>query len=251
MYHARFPLIAVAILLCFCAFTVSARADSQGVSNCGSTCNGYSFQAALTPLGGGQYSLSYTITNNNTNSANNALPFIWSLTIFQSGNAISGSPVNPTVTESGPGALPGNFGSDYQVLAGKSNNGSNGNCNSALSDAICVSTLVATNLLPQLGPGQSLTFNFDFTCSNCSKLSTWTFLSSGKCVANINSNCYAISASGTAVPEPSSGALLGSELLAVLGVMLVWRSGFVRRIASRWGRRPRFSGGDFAAGLLI
>src|SRR5256885_2214700 len=45
-----------------------------------------------------------------------------------------------------------------------------------------------------IAPNQSLTFSFNFTCANCTQLSSFDFLSSGKCVSNTNANCYAPSA---------------------------------------------------------
>lgn len=238
---ARFSLIAAAISLAVCAISPSAYADTEGVSNCGSTCNGYSFQSTLTllpspPNPAGTYSLSYQITNNNSTTTQNAYAFNWSLTLFPSGSSIT-SPTPLSVTETGPGAPTGDFGSDYLALAGKSNNGSNGNCNATLSDAICVTPNgVATTSLPTIAPGQTLTFSFDFTCASCaSPLPAWDFLASGKCVSNTNSNCYAITQNGAAVsaPEPSVPVLLMSELVLLLGIVVVFRR--VRnRNFSRW-----------------
>jgi hypothetical protein len=224
-HKVRFYEIAAAMLFVACAFTPSANADTQGVSNCGTMCNGYAFQATLAPLPtppnpANTYSLSYTITNNNTTSANNAYAFSWSLTMFPNSNAIS-SVSNLNVTETGSTK---NYKTDYQVMAGKSNNGSNGNCNSTVGGAICVTpNNVPINNLAAIGRGQSLTFSFDFVCSGCTELSSWDFLSAGKCVANTKSNCYSPSVNGTAVSEPPIWSLFASELLAAVVVVVLWR----------------------------
>jgi hypothetical protein len=227
-----------AMLFVACAFTLSANADTQGVSNCGSTCNGYAFQATLAPLPSppnpaNTYSLSYTITNNNTTPTNNAYAYTWSLTLFPSANAIS-SVSNLNVTETGTAT---NYTSAYQVMDGKSNNGGNGNCNSKVGGAICVtSNNVPINNLAAIGQGQSLTFSFDFVCSGCTELASWDFLSSGKCVANTNSNCYSPSVNGTAVSEPPIWSLFASELLAAVVVVVLWRHRkLLRRNRQLWG----------------
>src|SRR5512135_1063103 len=87
----------VYLALAISSFTASAHADSQSVSNC-TNCNGYAFQAALTPVSGspGQYALSYTITNV---SGATAQPNTWSLTLFDSGNSLS--PVGPLTMSNG------------------------------------------------------------------------------------------------------------------------------------------------------
>jgi hypothetical protein len=84
---------------------------------------------------------------------------------------------------------------------------------------LCV-TRSASGSPSTIGVGQSLTFNFDFTCANCTELANWIFLSSGSCVSG-SGNCYAISTSGSPVsmPEPSSPTLLGCSLLAALGLL--------------------------------
>lgn len=206
-------LAVAAILLTVCFFSTPSFADGESVSGC-SGCNGYSFQATLTPVSGspGEYALTYTVTNNSGAASN---PYNWSLTMFQSGNSIS-SPSNFSVT----GSNGNTYTSDYSVNAGKSNNG-NANCNGTLSDAICVESTGGS--LPTLNQGQSLTFTFDFLCSNCSELGSWDFLSSGNCVANPHANCYAISANGTPtpVPEPSVAVLYGATL--AVGLVFAWR----------------------------
>jgi hypothetical protein len=224
MRHAtRFSLIATALLLAVSVFNLPAQADTQSVSGC-SGCNGYTFQATLTPTGTGTYHLSYTITNV---SGAPATAQSWSLTLFQNGNSIS-SFSNFSVSDGNTGA--------YSVLVGKSNNGSNGNCNSSLSDALCV-TLSGLGTPSTIGnslTNNSLTFSFDFVCSSCGQLSTWDFLSHGTCVSGTG-NCYAISANGTAssVPEPSVITLLASELVLTLGVVMVFRP-TRNRIFRKW-----------------
>jgi len=205
-----FQLIAVAALLVVCAFAAPAYADTQGVSGC-TNCNGYTFQASLTPNGADSYSLSYTITNVSGAPAN-AQSF--SLTLFGNNDDIGSSFSNFTMSDGNTGA--------YQVLVGKSNNG-NGNCNAAISNALCVKPS-GTGSLSTLGVGQSLIFSFDFTCTNCTELANWIFLANGTCVTG-SGNCYAISTTGTAVsvPEPSSPILLVCSLLAALGVLAIPR----------------------------
>jgi len=216
-------MIAAALLVTVSAFNLPAQADTETVSGC-SGCNGYTFQATLTSTGTGTYHLSYTITNV---SGAPATAQSWSLTLFQSGNNIT-SFSNFSVTE----GQNTNTGA-YSVLVGKSNNGSNGNCNSNLSDAICVTTS-GTGSPSLIGTGQSLTFSFDFSCSNCADLSAWDFLSHGTCNPGAG-NCYAISAYGSAagVPEPSVLTLLASELVLMLGIVVAFRP-TRNRIFSRW-----------------
>ena len=232
---ARFSFIAAALLLAVCAFNLQAQADTQSVSGC-SGCNGYSFQATLTPTGTGTYHLSYTITNV---SGAPATAQSWSLTLFQSGNNIT-SFSNFSVTGGGTT----NTGA-YSVLVGKSNNGSNGNCNSNLSDAICVtlSGVGTPSLIGTSATNNSLTFSFDFACSNCSELSAWDFLSHGYCDPG-SGNCYAISAYGNSagVPEPSVLALMASEIVLMLGIVMVFppsRKRFFRRWATLFRLQPR------------
>ena len=187
--------MAAVVVLTVCAFTVPANADTtQSISGC-SGCNGYAFQATLSPTATG-YTLTYTITNV---SGASAYPYNWSLTLFSSGNftATLDSVKKGTTT----------FTNAYQTAAGKSNNG-NANCQASVSGAFCVEPRIATSSLPKLNIGQSLTFTLTITCSDCTELTNWIFLSSGDCVANTNANCYAISTEGQ-VPEPSTLALLG------------------------------------------
>jgi hypothetical protein len=108
------------------------------------------------------------------------------------------------------------------VLVGKSNNG-NGDCNATISNALCVKSS-GVGTLSTIGVGQSLTFNFDFTCNNCTALANWDFLAFGSCTTG-NGNCYAISTNGTAVsvPEPSSPTLLVCTLLAALSALAIPR----------------------------
>lgn len=223
-HFVRFQLIA-AVFLAVLAVARPAAADtiSESVSGC-SGCNGYTFQATLNSLGSNNYSLSYTITNV---SGAPATPESWSLTLFPSGQGIT--------SFSGFNMSDGNS-TAYSVLVGKSNNGANGNCNSNLSDALCV-TLSGVGSPSLIGLGQSLNFSFNFNCTNCSALSSWDFLSHGYCTPG-SGNCYAISAYGTptppvGVPEPSVLALLASEMALMAGVVLV--CGPVRnRVLQRW-----------------
>jgi len=208
---SRTSLVVVCLVFVISAFTVSAYADSQSVSNC-TNCNGYTFQAGLTPVSGspGQYALSYTITNV---SGATARPSTWSLTLFDSGNSLS--PAGPLTMSNGDQGA-------YQLVVGKSNNG-NANCNSGIGNAICVKP---SGLAPltTLGKGQSVTFTFDINCSNCSELGNWIFLSQGNCVAGLG-NCYAISTAGKAVSMPEPSVLVLSVCtLTVLGIVLLWRN---------------------------
>jgi hypothetical protein len=213
-YFARYQLIAAALLLTICAFSQSASADStEWLSGC-SGCNGYSFQATITSLGGNNYSLSYTI--NNVSGAP-ATAQNWSLTLFPSGTGVS-SFSNLSVSKG-----PKNYTGSYNVLGGKSNNGTNGNCNSGLSNGICV-TLSGTGSPALIGVGQSLNFSFNFNCTNCSSLSSWGFLSHGTCATG-KGNCYAISTYGAsaAVPDPPVSVLLASELGLMVGILVLFR----------------------------
>lgn len=211
---SRTSLGLVCLVFAISAFTVSAYADSQSVSNC-TNCNGYAFQASLTPVSGspGEYALSYTITNV---SGATARPDTWSLTLFNSGNNLS--PAGPLTMSNGDQGA-------YQLVVGKSNNG-NANCNSGIGNAICVKPSGSAPLTT-LGKGQSVTFTFDINCSNCSELGNWIFLSQGNCVAGRGSrgNCYAISTAGKAVSMPEPSVLMLSVCtLTVLGVVLLWRN---------------------------
>ena len=123
----------------------------------------------------------------------------WSLTLFPSGQDIS-SFSNFSVSDGNTSA--------YSVLVGKSNNGGNGNCNSNLSDAMCV-TLSGVGSPSLIGLGQSLNFSFNFNCTNCSALSSWDFLSHGYCTPGTG-NCYAISVNGTSTSASGSARALGT-----------------------------------------
>jgi hypothetical protein len=206
-FIARFHFVVVAAVLAACAVSTSAFADTQGVSGC-SGCNGYTFQATLTPNGGNSYSLSYTITNVSGSPANAGS---WSLTLFGNSDDIS-SFSNFNVSDGNTSA--------YSVLVGKSNNG-NGNCNANIGNALCVKSS-GIGSPSTIGVGQSLTFNFDFTCTNCTELANWDFLAFGTCTTG-NGNCYAISTNGTgvSVPEPSSTTFLLCTLLAAGSVLAI------------------------------
>ncbi len=216
----RFSSIAIVLIVAIMAFALPGYADSQSVSGC-SNCNGYTFSATLTPTGTNTYAISYTITNVSGATSN---PYNWSLTLFAPGSQIS-SATNLTMSDGNQVA--------YKLGDGKSNNG-NTNCNGAIGGAVCVEPS-GTGSLSTLSKGQSLTFTLDITCTNCTELAQWDFLSSGNCVANQNANCYAISVNGsggsTGVPEPSTWALYGATLL-VLG------AAFWRRSRTRSSLRP-------------
>lgn len=197
--NLRSLFIAAVVVVTVCAFAVPVYADTtQTIAGC-SGCNGYGFQATLSPTATG-YTLTYTITNV---SGAPAYAYNWSLTLFDTGNFTS-------TLDSVIGSNGKDYTSNYQVLAGKSNNG-NANCQSSVSGAFCVEpkTGIATNLLAKLPLGQSVTFTLDINCSDCTELTNWIFLASGDCTHNISANCYAISTEGGQVPEPSSLALLG------------------------------------------
>jgi hypothetical protein len=234
-YFARFQLIAAALLLTTCAFTQPASADStEWLSGC-SGCNGYSFQATITSLGSNNYSLSYTI-NNVTGAPATAQG--WSLSLFPSGSGVN-SFSDFSVTR-GPKSYTG----AYQVLAGKSNNGTNGSCNSGLSNAICVK-LSGVGSPALIGLGQSLNFSFDFNCTDCSALSSWDFLSHGTCASG-KGNCYATSAYGSsaAVPDPPVSVLLASELGLMVGVLVLFRptrNRILQRCASLFSLQARLT----------
>lgn len=228
-HFVRFQLIPAIALLAALAGAKPASADqiTQTISGC-SACNGYTFQATVNSLGSNNYSLSYTITDV---SGPSATAQGWSLTLFQNGNDVTYTAGSLSVLSSNI-FTPNNAGA-YSVMAGKSNNG-NGNCNSNLSDAICVTTS-GTGSPSVIGLGQSLTFSFNFSCPNCTELSSWDFLSHGTCVGGTG-NCYAVTnwSGGTVgVPEPSVFALLSAEMALMAGVVLVF--GPVRnRVLRRW-----------------
>lgn len=204
----RFQCFVAATLLAVCTFAIPSFADSETVS--GSTCsacNGYAFQATLTPNGGGSYSLSYTITNNNTTGLG-ADARDWSLTIFNPGGVMS--------TWGNFKMSDGNQ-ANYTFDPGKADNG--GGCSSNQQYALCVA-LNAGGTASAILPGHSLTFTADFTCPGCTEQATWDFLSGGNCVGS-NGNCYAVTQNGTPtpMPEPSTPILLSCSILAGLGML--------------------------------
>jgi hypothetical protein len=214
-HFGRASLNVAAAFLAICAFAAPSYADTQQVSGCGSTCNGYAFQATLTSItpsganGESNYSLSYTITDVSNSTPANAQS--WSLTLFQSTNtvdSVSGLTVN------------GLSDSAYAVAAGKSNNGNN-NCNSSVGNAVCVA-YTGIGALSEVSMGNPLTFNFDLACTSCTELASWIFLSQGKSLSGTG-NVYAISTGGQAVPvpEPSTPILLFCSLLAALGMLAI------------------------------
>jgi hypothetical protein len=224
-------ILAVAVLGVLAGATRPAFADpiTQSVSGSGcNACNGYTFQATLNSLGDNNYSLSYVITDV---SGPAAIAQGWSLTLFQNGNDVAYT--NGTLSVLSSNIFTPNNAGAYTVMAGKSNNG-NGNCNSNLSDAICVTTS-GIGSPSVIGLGQTLTFGFQFSCPNCTPLSSWDFLSHGTCVGGTG-NCYAVTnwSGGTVgVPEPSVLALLASEILLMAALVLLF--GPVRnRILHRW-----------------
>lgn len=219
-HFARLQLVAAVVLLIVVGFAQSASADpiTQSISGplC-TACNGYTFQATVNSLGGNNYSLSYVITDV---SGPAATAQGWSLTLFQNGNDVAYTPNSLSVLSSNI-LTPNNAGA-YTVMAGKSNNG-NGDCNSTLSDAICVTTS-GIGSPSVIGLGQTLTFNFGFTCVNCTALNSWDFMSHGTCVGGTG-NCYAVtnwSGGPVGVPEPSVLALFASQIVVMAGVMLVF-----------------------------
>jgi len=228
----RVSLVTVAAFFAICAFAAPSYADTQQVSGCGSTCNGYSFQATLTPItpsasnGESNYSLSYTITDVSNSTPANAQS--WSLTLFNSTDSVdsvSGLTVN------------GSPDSSYAVAAGKSSNG-NDNCNSMVGNAVCVA-YTGVGSLSEVSMGNPLTFNFDLACTNCTELSNWIFLSQGQYLSGTG-NVYAISTTGSAVsvPEPSTPILLFCSLAAGLSLMAIPR---VRGILASAPRRELHS----------
>jgi len=214
--------MAVALTLCFSSRL--AYADGESVSGC-SNCNGYSFTASITQVGtSSTYHVTYIITNN---SGAASTPYNWSLTAFDNGNSVV-VPTNDGLTVKGSNGL--DYTSDYQVLAGKTNNG-NGNCNGTISSAFCVKQngTVGVNGLPILSATQSLTFNFDITCTNCGLMSSWDFLGSSNPPGSTTGNVYAITNWGTStsMPEPSVAFLYASTL--AVGLVFAWRSQTRRR----------------------
>ena len=217
----RFHLVAIAALLAICTYAAPSYADSQSVSpsNCASTssCDGYSFSAALTNNGSSNYSLSYTITNVGGPAAH---PQSWSLTLFGNQYDIGSTFSNLTVTQNGTALTDPSI---YTVNVGKSSNSvGGGGCNSSISGAVCV---IGSGALPTLSAvGDNLNFSFDFTCTGCTELANWIFLSEGTNVTG-GGNAYAISQTGQtqAVPEPSTPILLFCSLLAMLGMLTIPR----------------------------
>lgn len=234
-HFVRLQVIA-AVFVAILASAGTAVADpiTESVSGC-SGCNGYTFQATLNSLGSNNYSLSYTI--NNVSGAP-ATAQSWSLTMFPSGQTIN-SFSDFNVSDGNTSA--------YSVLVGKSNNGANGNCNSNISDAMCV-TLSGVGSPSLIGLGQSLSFSFNFNCTNCTARSSWDFLSHGYCTPG-SGNCYAISVNGTStppvgVPEPPVLGLLASQMGLLAGIVLAFgpvRNRFLQRWASLFRLQPRLT----------
>lgn len=230
--QVRIPLVVVAVVVAICAFAAPSYADTQQVSGCGTTCNGYAFQATLTPItpsagnGESNYSLSYTITD--VSNATPANADSWSLTLFSSGDAVD-SVSGLTVDGSSDAA--------YAVAGGKSNNG-NDNCNAAVGNAVCVA-YTGVGPVSEVSMGNPLTFNFDLSCATCTELANWIFLSQGKSLSGTG-NVYAISTTGSAVsvPEPSTPLLLFCSLAAVLSLLAIPR---VRGILASAQRRELHS----------
>src|SRR5947199_8900349 len=186
-HFVRLQIIASVALLAAVAGARPASADSitQTVSGCAG-CNGYSFQATLQSLGSNNYSLAYTITNV---SGFSAYAQTAALVPFQFGNSIN-SVSNFSVTLGQTSAT-----NAYLVVGGSSNLISNGLCDFNFSDSVCV-TPNGVGSASSINKGQSLTFSFNFKCTNCTQLNNWAFLGYGTCV-NGNVACYAIAAAGT------------------------------------------------------
>jgi hypothetical protein len=203
---ARLFIVAAALVIAISALNLPAQADTETVSGCNG-CNGYTFQANLTSTGTGKYHLSYTITNVNGAAAT---PLGWALQLFPSGS--NASSFSNFVVSQGNTTNTGAYS-----LVGL------GLCNSNVSGAMCV-IVNGTGKPSAINQGQSVTFSFDFACSNCSTLSAWNFLSYGSCASSAGT-CYAISASGKAVsvPEPSVLTLLASELVLMFVALMVFR----------------------------
>jgi hypothetical protein len=223
-YFVRLQLIAAAVLVAILAGARPASADSitQTVSGC-TGCNGYAFQATLQSLGSNNYSLSYTITNV---SGSSAYAQTSALVPFQLGNSIN-SVSNFSVTLGQTSAT-----KSYLVVGGDSNLISNGLCDFNFSDSVCV-TPNGVGSPSAINKGQSLTFSFNFKCTNCTQLNNWAFLAYGTCVTG-NNICYAIAADGVptpkvGVPEPSVLWLLASQMVLMVGVGLMFGP-----IRNRW-----------------
>ena len=221
---SRSFLLITAAALVFCLPSRLAYADSETVTGC-TNCNGYSFAASINQVGtSSTYQVIYTITNN-TGPA--STPYNWSLTAFDNGDGVA-VPTNDPLTVTGSNGL--DYSSDYQVLAGKTNNG-NGSCNGTIGSAFCVkqSGTVGINGLPILSSGQSLAFTFDITCTGCTLMGSWDFLGSSNPPGRTTGNVYAITNWGTptSVPEPSVVFLYASTL--AVGLVFAWRSQARRR----------------------
>lgn len=203
-FFSHWSLSVAATLLAICALAAPSFADSESVSGC-TSCKGYTFQATLTPAGGNNYSLSYTITNVSGAAAN---PLGWALSLFARGSNISSATI-----------VSGNNSGAYTTCSIGSAN-------------LCVRPS-GNGSLPSLRQGQSLAFTLDFSCSGCRELTKWTFLSAGACTGNPTAPCYTVWAPGTssAVPEPSTWALYAFTLLAV-GLIVLW----LNRTKRRWPR---------------
>jgi hypothetical protein len=235
----RVLLIAAAVLVAIFAVARPASADSitQTVSGC-SGCNGYSFQATVQSLGSNNYSLAYTITNV---SGSSAYAQTSALVPFQFGNTIS-SVSNFSVTLGQTSAT-----TSYLVVGGQSNLISNGLCDFNFSDSVCV-TPGGVGSPSAINKGQSLTFSFNFRCTNCTELNNWAFLAYGTCVHG-NGICYAIAADGApapkvGVPEPSVLALLASQMVLMAGIVLVFgpaRNRFLNQWTSFFRLQPQLT----------
>jgi hypothetical protein len=191
---SHWSLSVAATLLAICAFAAPGFADSESVSGC-TNCKGYTFQATLNPAVGNNYSLSFTIKNVSGAAAN---PLGWALNLFAPGSNISSA-----------------------TIVSGNNSGAYSTC-SLGSATLCVKPS-GIGSLPSLSQGHSLTFTLDFSCSGCSELANWIFLSAGTCTGKPTALCYAVLARGTSwtVPEPSSWALYAFTLLAV-GLLVMW-----------------------------
>jgi len=188
-------LFALAVTLAFGFSAPRSYADGESVSGC-TTCNGYSFQATITPVTGstGKYTLTYTITDVSGSASNSTA---WSLKAFSSGSNLH-SVSAPTVTlYNSNGSVAGNYSNAYA-------------CNSLLTSSYCIES--GKSSVPTINKGQSLTFSYTFSCSNCSLLGSWDFLGAGS-----GGKGYAVANWGSPVsmPEPSVTALYASTIMAV------------------------------------
>jgi hypothetical protein len=202
---SHWSLSVAATLLAIGAFAVPSFADSESVSGC-TNCKGYTFQATLNPAGGNNYSLSFTITNVSGAAAN---PLGWALNLFTPGSNISSA-----------------------TIVSGNNSGAYSTC-SLGGATLCVKPS-GIGSLPSLSQGQSLKFTLDFSCSGCSELANWIFLSAGTCTGKPTDLCYTVLALGSSasVPEPSTWTLYVFTLLA-LGLIVTW----MNRTKRRWPRQ--------------